>query len=151
VGSQTLYRPDIYTISVPVFQSESFRRFLGEQLTEAVVKQIETKTPYKVVEGWGADSTLSGIIVSDSKYVIAENINDEPRNIEFQMFVEVTWRDRNGQLLFGPEAFALPAGLLEFGQATHFIPEGGQSVQTTQLEIIEKLAEQIVARMEVPW
>ena len=34
-------------IHVPVFQSSSFRRDLGEQLTEAVVKEIEKRTPYQ--------------------------------------------------------------------------------------------------------
>jgi hypothetical protein len=151
VGSQNLYRPDIYSVHVPVFESESFRRFLGERLTEAVVKQIELRTPYKVTSGVGADSVLTGRIISDSKYVITENINDEPRDLEYQMFVEVTWRDRNGQILFGPQALALPAGLMELGQSVHFVPEGGQSMGTAQLDIIEKLAEQIVSLMEVPW
>ncbi|HEY6562999.1 MAG TPA: hypothetical protein VIY86_00755, partial [Pirellulaceae bacterium] len=48
LGSPTLYRPDIATIQIPIFESDSYRRFLGERLTEAVVKQVELKTPYKV-------------------------------------------------------------------------------------------------------
>ena len=45
-GSQSLFNtPDIETVHVPVFQSSSFRRDLGEQLTEAVVKEIEKRTP----------------------------------------------------------------------------------------------------------
>ncbi len=151
VGCPTLYRPDLHTVHVPVFESNSFRPFLGERLTEAVVKQLELKTPYRVGPCVGADSTLSGRILQDSKYVIAENINDEPRSLEFQILVEVTWRDRNGQLLMGPEVFALPGGLVELGQATNFVPESGQSLGTSQLENIDKLAEQIVSRMEIPW
>ena len=41
VGQQSLYRPEIRTIYVSVFESESFRPNLGERLTEAVVKEIE--------------------------------------------------------------------------------------------------------------
>ena len=45
----------------------------------------------------------------------------------------------------------MPLGLLEIAQAVHFIPESGQSLATTQVQAIDKLAEQIVAKMEVPW
>lgn len=151
LGSPTLYRPDIATIAIPIFESDSYRRFLGERLTEAVVKQVELKTPYKVTQTFSADSTLQGRIVTESKFVINENVNDEPRDIEFQMYVEMVWRDRQGAAIVGPAAIGIPASLLEFGQAVHFVPEGGQSLSTAQMDQIEKLAEQIVSRMEVPW
>ena len=150
LGNQTLYRPDIVTVSVPVFQSESLRRFLGERLTEAVVKEIELKTPYKVTQSLYADSVLSGRLVEESKYVITENANDEPRDIELEMFVEIDWRDRSGRELLHQQV-ALPTALTSMGQAVHFVPEGGQSLVTSQQDAIKKLAEQIVARMEVPW
>ncbi|MBI3461837.1 MAG: hypothetical protein HY000_02090, partial [Planctomycetes bacterium] len=58
IGSRSLYPPDICTVYVPVFESASFRRNLGERLTEAVCKQIEDATPYKLVNGPEADSIL---------------------------------------------------------------------------------------------
>ena len=48
-GNGTLYAPDVPTVYVPMIESDSFRRDLGERLTEAVVKEIELKTPFKVV------------------------------------------------------------------------------------------------------
>ena len=41
LGSTGLYRPDIRTVHVDIFTSDSYRKFLGQRLTEAVVKQIE--------------------------------------------------------------------------------------------------------------
>src|SRR5687767_8614231 len=79
MGNRTLYSPDIRTVYVPMFESNSFRRGLGERLTEAVVKEIELKTPYKVVGSPNADSVLSGIIVSETKRVTVENAFDDPR------------------------------------------------------------------------
>ncbi len=151
VGSDSLYRPDVQTVYVPVFQSESFRRYLGERLTEAVVKQIEQRTPYKVVSGVNADSVLQGRIVEESKYAITENANDESRDIELETIVEVTWRGRNGVVLFGPVQWPIPAEFDSLGQAVHIVPEGGQSLATGQQELIVRMADQIVARMEVPW
>lgn len=150
LGNQNLYRRDIVTVAVPVFESESLRRHLGERLTEAVVKEIELKTPYKVTQGMNADSVLSGRIIEESKFIITENVNDEPRDIELEMFVELNWQDRRGQELFH-QNLVLPPSLTSIGQAVHFVPEGGQSLVTAQQDAIKKLAEQIVARMEVPW
>ena len=42
-----------------MIESDSYRRDLGERLTEAVIKEIELKTPYKVVGTPDADSILS--------------------------------------------------------------------------------------------
>ena len=59
VGSESLYAPDVATVYVPMIESDSYRRDLGERLTEAVIKEIELKTPYKVVGTPDADSILS--------------------------------------------------------------------------------------------
>ena len=55
-GTDSLYAADIATVYVPMIESDSYRRDLGERLTEAVVKEIELKTPYKVVSTPNADS-----------------------------------------------------------------------------------------------
>jgi hypothetical protein len=151
LGNQSLYRPDIRTVHVPVFKSESFRRQLGERLTEAVVKEIELKTPYKVVSNATADSVLLGRIYEDSKYEITENVNDELRDIELEMVAEVAWRGRGGQMLTQPVTFRLPNDFDRVGQAVHIVPEGGQSIAVGQQEVLSRVAEQIVANMEVPW
>ncbi|MEM7313610.1 MAG: LPS assembly lipoprotein LptE [Planctomycetota bacterium] len=151
LGNRTLYRNDIATVSVPVFQSESLRRFLGERLTEAVIKEIELKTPYKVANGRNAHSRLTGRIIHDAKYAITENRNDELRDIELELFAEVAWQDRNGNSLLAPQRVAIPRALHRVGQAVHFVPEGGQSLTTAQQDAIERLATQIVAMMELPW
>ncbi len=59
VGAGSLYAPDVATVYVPMIESDSYRRDLGERLTEAVCKEIELKTPYKVVSTPDADSILS--------------------------------------------------------------------------------------------
>src|SRR5688500_3323224 len=72
VGNQTLYRPDIRTVYVPPVDSGSFRRNLGERLTEALVKELELKSSYKVVADPDADSILRCAIITETKTVITE-------------------------------------------------------------------------------
>ncbi|NOY43008.1 MAG: hypothetical protein GXP26_14390 [Planctomycetes bacterium] len=151
VGSQTLYASDIKTVYVPMIESTSFRRGLGEQLTEAVVKEIELKTPFKVVGTPNADSILSTRLVSETKRVVVENQNDDPRAVEVNLMAEVTWLNRRRQPLQVPANLALPADLLTIGQTSALLPEAGQSIATSQQQAIERLAQQIVSTMEEPW
>ena len=97
VGTSSLYPPDIQTVYVPMFESDSFRRYLGERLTEAVIKEIELQTPYKVVGSPQADSVLTGRIINEAKRVIVENRFDEPRNIEYNIAVQISWVDRKNK------------------------------------------------------
>lgn len=151
VGNQTLYAPDVRTVYVPMIESTSFRRDLGERLTEAVVKEIELKTPFKVVGTPDADSVLSARLVSDTKRVTIENQNDDPRALEIAMAVEITWLNRRRAPIRLPTTIALPPALLPVGNVSTLLPEAGQSVATAQQQAIERLAQQIVSTMEEPW
>ena len=99
IGNQSLYPPEIHTVYVPMFQSISFRRDLGERLTEAVVKEIEARTPYKVVADPNADSVLTGRIVYESKHVLVPDLTGDARETQVDMRVEVSWVDRKGRML----------------------------------------------------
>ncbi|MEX0818275.1 MAG: LPS assembly lipoprotein LptE [Pirellulaceae bacterium] len=151
IGTRSLYRPDIRTVYVPMFETDSFRRNLGERLTEAVVKEIELKTPYKVVHHPNADSVLSARITSERKRVVAEQVNDIPRNIEADLAVQVNWYDRRGEYLMQDTSFNFSPVAFSAVQNADFTPEGGQSVATAHQEVIQRLAEQIVSQMESRW
>jgi hypothetical protein len=151
-GNETLYAPDVTTVYVPMIESDSFRRDLGERLTEAVVKEIESKTPFKVVGTPDADSVLAARLLNDRKIVTVENQNDDPRTVEIGMTAEVTWMNRRRMPLSPVANVPLPAELfLPMSQTAAQLPEAGQSVATQQQVAIERLAQQIVATMEEPW
>ena len=151
VGQATLFRPDIRTVHVPVFESDSLRRNLGERLTEAVVKEIESRSPYKVVGTPDADSILSGRLVTETKRAVAENQNDDVRDIETDVTVEVRWISRRGEMLM--QRSSIPFGPLNtvVAEDVQFFPEAGQSLQTAQQMVIEQLAREIVGQMEIWW
>jgi len=151
LGRRSLYRPDVRTVHVPMIQSDSFRRYLGERLTEAVVKEIELRTPYKVVDSGSADSVLSVRLISDTKRILANNRFSEPRDIETDFFLQTSWVDRRGDLIMSQDNLPAAPLLVNLGQQANFVPEGGQSLVTAQQEAIDKLAEQIVGQMELAW
>ncbi len=151
LGSASLYNPNIRTIHIPIVRNETFRHNMGVQLTEALQKAVELRTPYKVVANPSADSTLTCRITSQTKRTVVEADTDEPRAVETLVTVELTWTDRQGNLLM--ENRFVPQGELAFYfiQGNDFIPEGGQSMATAQQRALEQLAEQIVSQMEIRW
>ena len=151
VGNHTLLPQTISTVSVQMFRSDSFRRNIGEQLTEAVAKEIERRTPYKVVDSTEADATLAGRVVSATKQGVTETRNDDLREIEYNLYVLVEWRVHGSDMVRQGELVAVPSSLLEFNRASSLVPEIGQSIATAQQKAIRRLARQIVDQLETPW
>jgi hypothetical protein len=105
-----------------------------------------------VVTADRADSVLRGRILSETKRSVAEDKYDIPRLIDAEMVCQVDWIGPQGELLTNRIMVPLDQYELRIAQAEHFIPEAGQSVATAHRELINKLAEQIVAQMEMaPW
>ncbi len=151
IGNQSLYPGHIRTVYVPMFESGSFRRNLGERLTEAVQKQIEQKTPYKVTGRPDADSILTGRIVSETKRVVVGARSGDSREIQTNLMVEVSWIDNQGNVLRETAAVEFPEALATVGGKANVLPESGQSIATAHQQAIHRLAEQIVSLMERPW
>ena len=144
VGNQYLYRSDIRTVHVPVFESDSFRRFLGQRLTEAVIKEIELSSPLVITESQLANSFLRGRIVGDAKRAAGETLNDDVRVLNTTWQVEVSWVDRAGVPLMQTQR-------LTINREAVVIAEGGQSLSSAQQTLIERLARDIVNQMQQPF
>ena len=50
------------TIAIPIFTNDTFERGIEYDVTDAIIKEIESRTPYKVVSSARADTTLIGRI-----------------------------------------------------------------------------------------
>ena len=144
LGNQYLFRSDIRTVHVYMFKSESDRRYLGQRLTEAVVKEVELNTPLTITDPQIADSFIRGKLIRDNKRVAGENINDEPRTLSVSWIVEVDWVDRAGVPLMQRQT-------VRISRDAEFVPEGGQSMATAQQRIIEQTARDVISQMQAPW
>jgi hypothetical protein len=112
------YDCNIRTVYVPTFTSQVFidstRRTLHMDLTKAVIREIELKTPFKVVSDCSiADTELSGNILSLTKNLLNRNQLNEIREGETVLTVGIVWKDlRSGEILSlprpGPTALATP-------------------------------------------
>lgn len=98
------YDPNIHTVYVPIFKNKTIWRGLEFQLTKAVQREIESKTPYKVESDCSkADVELLGTIVQFNKNILNLNQLNEVREVETVLGVEVIYRDRRtGEILSNP-------------------------------------------------
>ncbi len=146
-----VYGPEVRSVDVPIFQNDTFRRGIEYQVTEAVHREIQTHTPFRIAKGREADTRLTGRIVEVRKSVLGETRWDDPRELQLSLMVRVTWEDlRTGQLLAQQEVPLQPQSIPTIGQA-EFAPEVGQSLATATQDATERLARQIVHMMETPW
>jgi hypothetical protein len=166
------YDTSIRTVRVPIFKNLSMRDSTREgvefQLTQAVVREIGLKTPYRVVgANCDADTELEGTIVNFIKTVINRNQLNEVREAQTTLTVEVVWRDlRTGEILSQPKAKPdpipvlsdqppnvnrQPGGPVTVTSDASFIPELGESITTSRQRNVDRLAVQIVSMMEAPW
>ncbi len=143
-GNQGLHNSNIRSVHVSIIESDSYRKFLGQRLSESIVKQIGRDTHFQIASPEMADSFIRGRIIKDEKRALTETANDDVRDVQFGIQVEITWTDRNGMPLMDRQ-------VLRITSADHFVPEGGQSMTTAQQEVINRVARQVVNQMEMPW
>jgi len=150
-GARTLFPEGIETVYVPVFDSSSYRRDLGEQLTEAVVKEIQQRAHYKVVSSPAADTVLVGKIVGENKKLLFEIPTGDSREMEVNLTVQVSWTDQRGRPICDIPNVPVPGAAVNVSAASDLVPEVGQSGATARQAAIQRLAQQIVSLMEKPW
>jgi hypothetical protein len=136
----------IKTVYVPMARSLSYRRDLNKMITERLIKEIEQRTPFKVVGSpEGADATLELTVLYDDKSVMVENPNNLPRQLQALITVEARFLDNRP----GADQSAMPA--VVFSDQAYFYPELGETSVAGFTKAIDNLVRQIVSMMEQPW
>ncbi|MEZ6063610.1 MAG: LptE family protein [Planctomycetaceae bacterium] len=141
----------VRTIHVPVFQTDSFRRNLDYLLTEAVQREIQSRTSYRLADENSADTILEGRIVDIRKDVLSETRFDDPRELQLTLGAKVTWIDRRTGRILQQHTFPISQTLAQQSSQVSFAPELGHSLATAQQQSVTRLASQIVDLTEAPW
>ena len=141
--AQELYPSQYRTVAVPNFENQTFQQGIEFELREALVKEIEQRTPYKVVRTPGAaDTMIEGAVLEvQSDLVSRTDVAGVPEEIEITVTIDFTWRDlRTGETLRGYQGFS---------SAGQYIPLRGvgEFAQTAQHRAVQRIAEDIVSSM----
>ncbi|MCA9051686.1 MAG: LptE family protein, partial [Planctomycetaceae bacterium] len=131
---------NVRTIHVPVFKSDSFRRNLDFLLTEAVQKEIKTRSGYRLADAADADTVLEGRIIDVRKNPLSETTFDDPREVELMLGAQISWVDRRSGRILQQRVFPIGQELARHSSQVSFAPEVGQSMATAQTEAVQRLA-----------
>jgi hypothetical protein len=139
-STKPLYNRAYRTIAVPIFNNKTFRREWEFRLTEALAKNIESRTPYKIVAQDRADTVLTGEIVDVAQDVLTRRYGTLlPRESQLTVAVNFVWKDRSGRLLVERRSF---------NRSSTEIPQIGERVEDAEQLAIERLAAAIVDQMQ---
>jgi hypothetical protein len=141
---KSLYRTDVHTVCVPIFETKDFHRGVEFQVSDALVHEIEAFTPYKVVARDHADTILEGEVVSvRTRPLSYSQQSGAPQEQLASVTVNFTWKDlRSGKILLQRK---------NFEQSASYYPTLAEGQFVGTQDAAEKMAAGIVHEMEADW
>ena len=101
-GSTNLLPTEIHTIAVTPFRNASIQYKLSDYLTEAVVREMNARTHYKIVaDPAQADAVLSGAVANMfSSAVVADPVTGRSSGAQVVVLIQAELTDKSGKVLF---------------------------------------------------
>lgn len=141
---KTVFPDDVQSVQVKMFGNRTFYRGFEFSLTEAVIKEIELRTPYKVVSNDAADTRLEGNIVGVKQVSLSRRRDSGlPEEMEMQVIVDFVWRNqRTGKIMTDRKGLAVVG---------RYVPPLNETLSAGEREAVQKMASQIVSSMAGNW
>ncbi|MBI1337502.1 MAG: hypothetical protein GC164_11125 [Phycisphaera sp.] len=139
--------PDQYaTVSVPIFGNRTFYRGVEFDLSEALIKEIELRTPYKAVPGSRAQTVLEGNITGISQRQLSRTrTGGLPEEIEVTITVDFVWKDLGTGTVIRERR-----GFESVGRYVPSLPVS-EPFPVAQHQAVQRLATDIVSTMRADW
>lgn len=94
------YDESVRTVAVHIFENRTFYRDVEFKLTEALAKELESRTPYKVSAAGGADTILTGTVLSVDKRLLSREFSTGvAQEVQVVVIASFEWKDlRTGEI-----------------------------------------------------
>ncbi len=142
-GSATHIPADVRTLSVPIFATRAQAYHSEVALTEAVIRELNTRTKYRIIntESDSADATLHGTILSQT---VAPLTYDASSGQSSSYLVTITARivltARNGHVLYRNDAILYREQYQSTQDLSGFIQEDGYAVHRVARDFAQAIA-----------
>lgn len=145
-SSQSVYSKDVRTVAVPIFTSKSFTRDVEFELTDALIKEIESRTRYKVTYEDRADTIILGQVTAvGMDEISASRLTGLSEEAIVSVTIDFQWKDlRNGKVLVERKSFS-GHGLFVPSRPT------GEPVELGRFAAVQQLARDVVAELRADW
>lgn len=141
-----VYDKGIVTVGVPVFENRTFSNGIEVMLTDALVKEIQRRTPWVVAQPEDSDATLGGIVRrAEIRELQQSTQTGTTLEAAFILEVDFTLRDnRTGRTRVSRERFA---------SAGSFVPNSayGERLAVGERDAVQRLARDIVGELRSDW
>ncbi len=119
-------------------------------ITDALIKELEARTPYKVASEASADSLLEGTIAGVELVTISKS-RETGLNQEVLVVVKIdfSWRDlRTGEPMMERTGFTADAVFTPSGTSSQ---QPGEPIELGEFAVVQQIAEDIVDEMRNDW
>jgi hypothetical protein len=139
------YNTQVRTVSVGMFENPTFYHGIEADLTDAIVKEIQQRTPWVVVSE-GADTRLTGTIADVTmRPLTTSRRTGLVEDVALTMTVSFDWQDaRSGKPIVRRRNFAATES---------FVPArpSGERLELGEHAVVQELARAIVSELRSSW
>lgn len=136
----------IRTVGVPMFDNVTFSHGLEVSLTDAVVRQIQARTPWRVTSPETADTTLTAVIRAvDLQRLSTARVTGLGEQVAVEVTIDFEWKDNaSGRVLVARR---------DFRATEAFVPALGvnERIELAQNAVVNELARDIVDALRSSW
>jgi hypothetical protein len=140
------YPTGVSTVAVRVFENDTYDRGVEFELADALVKEIEARTPYRVTSARGADTILTGRIRTVERDQLSKSpLTGLSEEVMLSVTIDLNWRDRRtGESLLELESFSAH---------NLFVPSAPtrDPIELAEFGVVQRLARDIVSEMRANW
>jgi outer membrane lipopolysaccharide assembly protein LptE/RlpB len=131
VGSSAHLPPGVHTIAVPVFTTRAQAFHTEFAFTQAVVRELNTRTTFQVLNKEGdADATLHGVILTQSASPLTyDSSSGQTSSYLISITARVTLTDRAGRVLYQNDSLPFREQYQSTEDITTFIQEDSPAVR----------------------
>ena len=146
-GSATHIPSNVRSIAVPVFATHALAYHTEMALTQAVVRELNTRTRYRVLasDSADADAVLSGTILTQTSVPLTyDSTSGETSSYLVTITVKVVLTARDGRVLYQNDALSYREQYQSTQDLSGFIQEDGPAVQRIARDFAHALVSNIL-------
>lgn len=137
----------IDTIAVPIFVNKTSSYRAEQVLTEAVVREFTSRSPYRVIprDDGSADAVLQGTVVSTNVYPLTyDSQNGRQSSAIVQISMNVKLVDKHGKTLFDNPNYSFREQYQVSREVTSFFDESPPAVDRLSRDFARTLVAEIL-------
>jgi outer membrane lipopolysaccharide assembly protein LptE/RlpB len=147
LGAATHLPPDVKTLAVPVFATHTDINGTENAMTQAVLRELATRTRFRVTPdaGAGADAVLHGTILSQSVAPLTYNAtSQQSSSFVVTITASVTLTARDGRVLYENKNYLFREQFQSTTSLPTFIQEDPAAIQRLSREFASQLVADIL-------